>query len=250
MDTYSINENNSKTHFQEQNQDKNNKNITKMEQTNIFPNQLNGNNVDFRYICIKKDFFDVNMIYLNYMTIKDHNYIEIIYKSPSIFLEGLFFKTPIIKFNQIYVSKKIKKNGFGTNNNATSNSVSIRIILDYNNPEQIQFINMLLMIDTYILNYIGRFTKDINRELNLSKNNMNCVEMYKYEPIIKTYSNYYEINMKSYLDNKTINELQNTDINNILINSKITLTFNISHIYFGNYNLIPLVKCNKCQIET
>ena len=52
--------------------------------------------VDYKYICIKKDNFDVNMIQLNYNNIKQNNHIEIIYKTPSILLEGLFLKTPAI----------------------------------------------------------------------------------------------------------------------------------------------------------
>jgi hypothetical protein len=59
------------------------------------------NSAEFKYICIKKEFFDVNMIYLNYTEVKKDKYIEIIYKSPSIFLEGLFFKTPPLNASQI-----------------------------------------------------------------------------------------------------------------------------------------------------
>ena len=35
--------------------------------------------VDYKYICIKKDFFDTNMIYLDYTNLRNVNYIEILY---------------------------------------------------------------------------------------------------------------------------------------------------------------------------
>ena len=52
--------------------------------------------VDYKYICIKKDQFDISMVYLNYLSLQQKKFIEIIYKSPSVFLDGLFFKTPLI----------------------------------------------------------------------------------------------------------------------------------------------------------
>ena len=51
--------------------------------------------------------------------------------------------------------------------------------------------------------------------------------------------------MKSYLDNKTIDNLYNNaqsqkDIHYIF-------TFNITHIYINSNDIVPLVKCNKCD---
>ena len=80
------------------------------QNTNISQiNKKNDSSVDYKYICIKKDCFDANMIILNYNNIKKYNYIEIIYKSPTITLEGLFFKTPPISGNAISVFYKVKK---------------------------------------------------------------------------------------------------------------------------------------------
>ena len=77
---------------------------------NLESDKLRGRNydntVDFRYICIKKEHFDVNMIYLKYTNLKKENYIEIIYKSPSIFLDGLFFKTPPLNLSQLSIITK------------------------------------------------------------------------------------------------------------------------------------------------
>ena len=65
--------------------------------------------VDYKYICIKKDIFDITMVYLNNLTLKKKKYIEIIYKSPSVFLEGLFFKTPAISIKDIIIYYKENK---------------------------------------------------------------------------------------------------------------------------------------------
>ena len=51
------------------------------------------------------------MIYLNYSSLKKNKYIEIIYKSPSVFLEGLFFKTPPIALKDIVIYYKENKYG-------------------------------------------------------------------------------------------------------------------------------------------
>ena len=66
-----------------------------------------------------------------------------------------------------------------------------------------------------------------------------------YEQIIKyRYNNIIEIHMKSYLDKIMINELENK-----IEDKKYIFTFNISNIYFSNNNnLLPLVKCNRCEI--
>ena len=104
-------------------------------------------NVEYKYICIKKEFFDVNMIYLNYTNMKKRKYIEIIYKSPSIFLEGLFFKTPPLTGNNIYIIYKDRQ----------INNITIKLYLDKN--EFADFINMINSIDGYIKSYISRYVK-------------------------------------------------------------------------------------------
>jgi len=275
-------------------------------------NKKKDRNINFKYICIKKEYFDVNMIYLDYTNLRKTKYIEIIYKSPSVFLDGLFFKTPELNYKLFTIIQKKYSNPDRNNN---SNNIIIKLSL--NNNEHRQFINMLFQIDEYIYNYIHRYAKDINKELNnnnpnnSSDNNTNNnnnyniythpVEMYRYDNIIRKRGNNYDVNMKSYLDNKTIwnlqkllnnsesSFLQNTtdctlenpnlsanendsiissvsnesdimessietpiethtetpiDTNNI----KYVLTFNISNIYIGQYNLLPLIKCNKCEI--
>ena len=90
--------------------------------------------IDFKYICIKKEYFDVNMIYLNYTNLKINKYIEVIYKSPSIFLDGLFFKTPPIHIKNINVIRR---------DNANGSNVIIKLKLT--TQEHNQFINMLCL---------------------------------------------------------------------------------------------------------
>ena len=194
--------------------------------------------VDYKYICIKKDFFDPLMIYLNYTVLKDRKCIEIIYKSPSIFLDGLFFKTPKIKVSQIYISRKPRQ----------PNNVNLRIILNPADKDQAAFITMLQTIDMHITQYIGRFSREITKELNeIPEHVGNCIEMFRYDSILKQSYMMYEIHMKSYLDARTLADLYSHQQNHS--NADITLTFNISNIYLGQVNLIPLVKCNRCEIE-
>jgi hypothetical protein len=203
-------------------------------------NKKQVNCVDFKYICIKKDFYDVNMIYLNYTNLKKNKYIEIIYKSPSIFLEGLFFKTPPINASQIRLIYK-DKNKY--------NYITVKITLDNENEKQVEFIKMLKKTDEYINNYIYRFAKDINNEVFKDVNSLNIIEMFNYDNILKyNEGKTYEITMKSYLDKHSL-DILSTKSREISIsnNTKYIFTFNITNIYLGNVNLIPLIKCNKCE---
>jgi hypothetical protein len=134
------------------------------------------NNVDFQYICIKKEYFDVNLIYIKYTNLKKENYMEIIYKSPSIFLDGLFFKTPPLNISQLSIFTKDRM---------PFTSV-ITSILDMNLNSE--FINMLKSIDSYLSNYIISHARDINIKMNEDENHY-----LNYEPILKpwhySYSN-------------------------------------------------------------
>ena len=225
--------------------------------------------VDYKYICIKKNFFDVSLVQLNYSNIRKSNHIEIIYKSPSILLEGLFFKTPPISSNAISIYHKEKN----------SNNITIKLLV--NQKEHSQFIQILRSIDEHISGYINKFSAEIENELqnnqqnnsyvfnnshnsqlnNITQNIMNdrTLSMYKYEKIIKYnyhqsgYNNEniknndekidtYQIYLKSYLDRNTILELENQ------INKKNIFTFNISNIYLCNNSLLPLIKCNRCEV--
>lgn len=218
------------------------------------------NTVDFRYICIKKEHFDVNMIYLKYTNLKKEKYMEIIYKSPSIFLDGLFFKTPPLNISQLSVFTK----------NKIHYTSVITIVLD--KVVNIEFINMLKSIDTYLSNYILRHARDINTKMQEDENHY-----LNYEPILKPYYQYnkqtdinkqlqystitawntssskwagnYSLSFKSYLEHSLLDSLKKSirDINASNTKKKYVLTFNISNIYFSNTALTPLIKCNKCE---
>jgi len=126
------------------------------------------NTVDFQYICIKKEHFDVSMIYLKYMNLKKEKYIEIIYKSPSIFLDGLFFKTPPLNVSQLSIFTKDR---------IPFTSV-ISCVLD--RIENAEFINILKSIDSYLSNYIVRHARDINIKMHEDENHY-----LNYETILK-----------------------------------------------------------------
>lgn len=229
----------------------------------IVPNKdrYNDNTVNFRYICIKKEHFDVNMVYLKYTNLKKEKYIEIIYKSPSIYLDGLFFKTPPLNISQILVFTKDK----------IPYTSMITTILD--RIANVEFINMLKSIDTFVFNYIARQSKDINIKMHEDENHH-----LNYEPILKPYYQTnkqndanthlqyatitawntsssskwlgnYTLNFKSYLERSILENLKKSIRENHSSNTekKYVITFNISNIYFSNKALTPLIKCNKCE---
>jgi hypothetical protein len=214
--------------------------------------------VDYKYICIKKDVFDITMLYLNYLSLQKNKYIEIIYKSPSVFLEGLYFKTPPISAKDIIIyykeNKNYKLNNYNTNRNP-SNTLNPSIKLLLNHKEHSNFINILRSIDETISTYINKYAIEIENDLITYYNDNRTISTFNYEQIIKfRNNNIIEIHMKSYLDKLILNELENNIDKNIdknidnNIEKKYIFTFNISNIYFSNNNnLLPLVKCNRCE---
>ena len=236
--------------------------------------------VDYKYICIKKDVFDSSMIYLNYSSLKKNKYIEIIYKSPSVFLEGLFFKTPPIALKDIIIYYKENKSYYSNYNYHQSNhntnyhtnfNPTIKLLLNY--KDHTQFINILRTIDEHISTYINKYAVEIENDLLNYYNDNRPISSFNYEQIIKfrnasvpnkvsntvnvnntilnTVNNTIEIHMKSYLDTAIIDMLDGKidgKIDNTLDDKKYIFTFNISNIYFSNNNnLLPLVKCNRCE---
>ena len=100
------------------------------------------------------------------------------------------------------------------------------------------FHNASSLIKFILIHDLRKFFKD---ELN---NSMNTIEMFRYDNILKHRGgNNWELNMKSYLDKPSLDMLSASKFNNI----KYIFTFNITNIYLGNVNLIPLIKCNKCE---
>lgn len=202
----------------------------------------NKNNVfiDYKYICIKKDNFNVNAIEVNFENIEDNN-IEIIYKSPSIVLDGIFLKTPPICNDIISIYHKEKY----------LNNITLKLLV--NKKEHCQFIEIMKSIDEHLSKNINKFINNLESSIDL--NNINTVKTLsslKYNQLIKYKHNYnytennndenYQIYLKSYLDKKTIVELEKKS------NKKYIFTFNISNIYLSSNSLIPLIKCNYCEV--
>jgi hypothetical protein len=254
------------------------------------------------------------MVYLNYYNLKKKKQIEIIYKSPSIFLEGVFLKTPEMLLGDFVIYKHDKQNKYNqyetynlysnavhntanstnasnvkskVNNYTTAKleTVDIKFYLTDSNPQHAFFINLLQTLDTYIIQYLDKYKTEIENELVLNYRDNRQLSEYKYIKIIKTgrpyannnttdgnisQGNKFEITMKSYLDKKLINDLikkkqriktlkiDTTVSSNATIiqdssistqqEQKYIFTFNISNIYFGNTNLIPLIKTNNVEI--
>ena len=204
----------------------------------------NNSSVDFKYLCIKKDFFDVSMVSLNYKDLKKNKHIEIIYKSPSAFLEGLFFKTPKIKSQNITIIHKEK------------NFNNVIIKLNLNHIEHSQFINILRQIDEHLSFQLQNNVNQIQQVLDSNDESQSqlplkqfhtqnqSLQTYRYEQIIKfkNHGDNIEMTMKSYLDTESIKELEMK-----LSNVAYVLTFNISNVYLGIKSFMPLIKCNRCE---
>jgi hypothetical protein len=231
------------------------------------------NNVDFVYICIKKEFFDVNMIYLNYYNLKKKKQIEIIYKSPSIFLEGLFLKTPEITLHNIHVTKYDKSSKYL---NKLEN-VELKLYFNESDPQHLFFINILSTLDKYILQYLDKYKQEIETELSINYKDTRPLTSFKFINVIKPVEllqcdttniittpqvtdkkiigKQWEVTMKSYLDKKIIydfikkRERYNKDPveHHQIMDTKHIFTFNISNIYFSTNTLIPLVKTNRLE---
>ena len=263
----SIKENNQHKNYKQYHQNQQYQQYQKQSNESNYLNKKNDSIVDYKYICIKKDYFDVSLVQLNYTNINKTNHIEIIYKTPSILLEGLFLKTPSISGNAISIYHKEKN----------INNITIKLLI--NQKEHSQFIQILRSIDEHISRYINNFSTEIENELDkeiyndtqnfdnklLNINTMNYVNdrtlsMFKYEQIIKYnyhrsgYNNEtiknndekidtYQIYLKSYLDKPMILELEKR------LDKKYNFTFNISNIYLSNNSLLPLIKCNRCEVE-
>ena len=229
-------------------------------QNNNYQHIKKNTSVDYKYICIKKDVFDSSMIYLNYESLKKNKYIEIIYKSPSVFLEGLFFKTPPISLKDIIIyykeNKTYKYNYTNSHVNTYTNSnitttqqlnfnPALKLLLNY--KDHTQFINILRTIDEYISTYINKYSVEIENDLLTYYDDNRTISSFNYEQIIKFRNNTIELHMKSYLD-KSIIDMLDSKLETISDSPKYIFTFNISNVYFSNNNnLLPLVKCNRCE---
>ena len=170
------------------------------QQSNYKSNQIAKSNssVDYKYICIKKDVFDISMLYLNYLSLQKNKYIEIIYKSPSVFLEGLYFKTPPISYKDIIIYYKENKNYILNNYNIhrnisnasnTSNTLNPSLKLLLNHKEHSNFINILRSIDETISSYINKYSIEIENDLIAYYNDNRTISSFNYEQIIKFRSN-------------------------------------------------------------
>ena len=183
--------------------------------------------IDYKYICIKKEFFNVNMITLNTNNIKQNKQLDIIYKTPSLFLDGIFLKTPPIHISNIHIINKYNKN-------SNIHTIKLYLLEDQQNKQQDKFITLLKSIDDTLYKLL----------LNYSKDNNSNIFLFNYNNIIHKINNKWEFNMKSYLDNKTIDNLYSkTHLDEYFI-----FTFNITHMYINSINILPLVKCNKCEM--
>jgi hypothetical protein len=255
------NQNNKEIQNQNQNQNQNqSQNQNQNQIQNIKKNDLL---VDYRYICIKKDIFNINMVELNFNNINYNNQIELIYKSPTIILDGIFLKTPPISGSAITIIYKEKN----------INNITIKLLL--NQKEHQQFIQIMKLLDEYLSSEINKYSNKIENDLDINNfisnfdNDLNKLSVLKYEQVIKYnyyYSNNnfsnnnfssnnfsnennnndnnekYQIYLKSYLDKNIINELEKK------LNKKYIFTFNISNIYLSSNSLLPLIKCNRCEI--
>lgn len=178
-------------------------------------NDLSEENKMIKYFAlttINIEYFNPNFVYYNMNNFKDSQFIEMTYRSPTIFLEGLMFETPWMQVpKSIY---KINKNSNNTqkNNNSTndnsSNNDKYFIELSFNgyqdDPELKQFYNCFNSLDKQCSSFLNKQQK------TLMLKNMNEV----YCKNIKNYTND-ENETYTYIRVKANNNLQHIIVNNI-----------------------------------
>ena len=188
-------------------------------------NETNENNLSeenkmikyFALTTINIEYFNPNFVYYNMNNFKDSQFIEMTYRSPTIFLEGLMFETPWMQVSKsIYKinknSNNTQKNDNSTNDNSTndnsSNNDKYFIELSFNgyqdDPELKQFYNCFNSLDKQCSSFLNKQQK------TLMLKNMNEV----YCKNIKNYTN--DKNEKyTYIRVKANNNLRHIIVNNI-----------------------------------
>lgn len=201
--------------------------------------KININNVKNVYLCIKKEHFNVSMVYLNYCNLINRKCISILYKSPSIFLDGLFFHSPLLNIQDIDITRHEKtKNHYETFN--------IIINLNEQNSDHNYYIKLLCSLDQYIITYLYKYKKEIQHELLINYGDDRPIDKFRYINIIKKNGDKWQINFKSYIDKNIIDIILKNKKENS--NNKYRFTYNISNIFFSYNSLLPLIKTNYVDI--
>lgn len=114
-----------------------------------------------KFLIIKNDHFNVNFIHFNISTNKNEQFINVIYKSPTIFLDCLVLETPWLYVKKPLIERK--------------NTDKMFLELAFGSDKlSKQFFNILNSIDNFTNNFLNKCGKILNLDdeyKNISNNN-------------------------------------------------------------------------------
>lgn len=143
-----------------------------------------------KFLIIKLDYFNVKFIFFDIANYKHNQFINIIYKSPTIYLDCLILETPWIQNTKPIIENK------------NSDKLFLELNFDnYKNDKLLNnFYNILNSIDIFTYNFI----KDYKQILNISNN-----------------SEFYSKNIKSNQTSDNILKIKlNNNFSNIIYNNQ------------------------------
>jgi hypothetical protein len=159
---------------------------------------------DYKNIFIKLNYFNSSFINLNSYHYKYTNNLCIIYKSPSLFIDGIYLKFNGIKKDNIILNHLVDLN----NKNKVNKEFKISNLDDIDNLEEIAKLEEIKKITD--LNKLNKLNVDINSfENNKFENNT--------------------VNNNNYNSNSTINNSNNKFVNNFYNKNKYNNNYDNTH---------------------
>lgn len=188
------------------------------------------NNLKKKILKINKNHFNQNYIFFNLINNKENSqFLNVIYRSPTIYLDGLCFETPWMKVND-----KIINNCYDTN------KFLLELIFYHGNTDNEirKFQNILNNIDKSTINFFNRKNNNFIENKNVQDVYCKNIKYLKKKKIILTED----------LDNKKEDLFDNyINSSNTYINSSNTSSLNYDKYdndYFKRDNLSLKIKFN------
>jgi hypothetical protein len=174
-------------------------------------------NYHLKNINIKLNNFNSNFIYLDTYLFKETKKINISYKSPSLFLDGIYLKLPSISRNNFI---------FDSNNNYFHINLTL---VDFFN-----FIPKLQNIDVQLIKLIES-KKDFKMKYIFD----DMLKIYKYQPILK------KINQNSFMIQNiyATNNFKDNFDTNLLFKKEFILFIKLKAILINDNQIKPSIEC-------
>lgn len=200
--------------------------------------------LDLANLYINPDYYNTDYNFYNYHKFKQTGTINIIYKTPSIFLNGLYFELPYCRI--LNISKPVGSASF-----TLSLLINKQDVLDHS-VNKLTISQLLTRIDTYNKQFFSIHAKKLEiRQSQTNKNNRHYISGNRpvYEPAI----------LHEYRHNRFINPLLKKYTYQSFITDNISnpadesanlcvMNVEIKHIYL--YKICELIKANQLLTDT